>query len=227
MDKSGLIRSYPFFKKIEMIKFYPDKQVDDIVGWHWIETDTGAWDGPKMDWETSHKNAIEKYCKDYKLAIQAGGNQGMYPRLLSRIFDSVYTFEPETLNYQTLQLNCSKERNIFYEQAALGSEKGYAVVNVHSMQNTGMHTIEPTQVMRPDAVPMKKLNDLNIDGVDLIMLDLEGFEYQAILGANKLLEAYKPVVFVERASSDVRNFLARFGYVSACQSSMDEVFIAI
>lgn len=208
-----------------MIKFYPEKQVEDIKGWHWIETDSGAWDGPKKDWETSHKNCIEKYCKDYHTVIQAGGNQGMYPKLLSRIFDHVYTFEPDSLNYETLKLNCP-DRNIIKTNAALGKENGWCLVKRLTMQNTGMHKVEFSNTQTPDKSPMYKLDDMIFDRVDLIMLDLEGYEYFALQGALMTIKKFKPVIFIERPSTEIRNLLGGIGYWSVMQSAMDEVFVA-
>lgn len=209
-----------------MINFYTDKEVDGIKGWHWIETDSGAWDGPKMDWETSHKLTIERFCKDCRTVVQAGGNQGMYPKLLSQMFDNVLTFEPDILNFQTLKLNCT-ENNIQAINSALGENEGLCVVKRLTMHNTGMHKVEVVHTLSHGTVPMHKLDSFTtLTDVDLIMLDLEGYESYALLGAANTIKKFRPVIFIERPSWEVRNFLGGFGYISVLQSAMDEVFVA-
>lgn len=207
-----------------MIKYYPTKSVADIVGWNWIETDTGAWDGPKSDWEHYHAPNILKYVKNFRVAIQAGGNQGMYPRLLSRLFQHVYTFEPDPLNFKTLVLNVDQD-NITPFQAALGSQSGMCTVNRNSMTNVGMHTISET---RDPKVPVLALDTAMpaVCGVDLIMLDLEGYELKALLGMVEIIRQWRPAVFVERPTAEVNQFFTNLGigYTMVTMSSMDGVF---
>ena len=202
------------------IKFFPEKNVDGIVGWNWIESDTGAWDGPKRDWETSHKPNIEKYCLNFRTAIQAGGNQGMYPKLLSTMFHTVYTFEPDPLNFRTLVSNCTDD-NIIKMQAALGSNNDFCVVNRCTMQNTGMHTVSTNQ---DGIVPVMQIDQFDFKNVDLIMLDLEGYEFNALVGAAKTIRLHKPVIFAERPTQEIVDLLAKWNYIQIAQSEMDGVF---
>lgn len=208
----------------EQINYYPEKTVGGITGWNWISTDTGAWDGPKSDWENYHCPSIIKYVKSYRTVIQAGGNQGMYPRLLSRLFQNVYTFEPDPLNFKTLVLNSDND-NIIKFQAALGEKNDYCVVNRLTMTNTGMHMIK---LSASGVVPVLSLDQTFADmtNVDLVMLDLEGYEFNALQGMLRLIEQNKPAIFVERASRDVEYLLKNTGYSKAGTSSMDSVFVA-
>lgn len=205
------------------IKYYANKSCGGIVGWNWIESDTGAWDGPNTDWENHHAPNIIKHVKNYRVAIQAGGNQGMYPRLLSRLFQHVYTFEPDPLNFKTLVLNIDQD-NITPFQAALGSEQGMCVVHRHSMTNVGMHTIS---TVNEPKIPVIALDTImsNASGIDLIMLDLEGYEYQALQGMQAIIIQNHPVIFVERPSVEVKTLLAGYGYTFIGLSSMDGVFV--
>ena len=38
--------------------------VDGIGPWHWIKEDSGAWDGPKRDWEDHHKHKYFNHLKN-------------------------------------------------------------------------------------------------------------------------------------------------------------------
>lgn len=205
------------------IQYYPDKTAGGIAGWHWISTDNGAWDGPKDDWEVAHKQNIigmlQSTGKQFRTAVQAGGNQGMYPRLLSSMFENVYTFEPDTLNFAALVLNTPVD-NVVKMQCGLGGRMGTCKVNQHTMTNTGMHTVS-----EGGRVPLIPLDVLCLQNVDLLMLDLEGYEYQALQGTLQTIRTWMPVIFAERPSQEVATFLQEQGYKFVGMSKMDGVFI--
>ncbi len=206
------------------IQYYEDKEAGGIRGWHWINTDSGAWDGPKDDWETSHKaniiQTLQQAGKQFNTVIQAGGNQGMYPKLLSKMFRTVYTFEPDHLNFYSLSKNCVEE-NIIKLQTAVGDVMGsFISMNRHTMHNTGMHTVSAG-----GTIPLIALDALNIPDVDLIMLDLEGYEINAIRGAYLTIAKYRPIIFAERPSEEVISLLYSHGYSYTGMSKMDGVFI--
>lgn len=207
-----------------MIRLFPEKEVGGLQGWYWIETDSGAWDGPKDDWESSHLSNINKYCKNFRTVVQAGGNLGMYPKLLSRLFTKVYTFEPDSLNFLCLSLNCQEE-NIIKFQSALGSKRDVCIMDRITMANVGMHRVNPTTNKNLAAVPVMELDKFEFTDVDLLMLDLELYEIHALKGAVKLLEENSPVVFTENPSQEIIDFLKERGYELVAQSKMDGIFV--
>lgn len=208
-----------------LVEYYPDKQVGGIRGWYWIKTDSGAWDGPAKDWENHHLAKIQTLVKNKGTAIQAGGNLGMYPRLLSHLFKRVYTFEPDPLNFYTLDMNTYSHENIVKFQAAVGYEKGMCVVNRLTMSNVGMHKIETAVDQKLAMIPIVRIDDFNIDDVGLIMLDTEGYEYQALLGATNTIERCRPVIFAERPTEQLHALMKLLRYQPMGLSAMDGVYI--
>lgn len=192
--------------------------VDGLGPWTWIREDTGAWDGPKADWETSHKEAYFKHVKKFGVAIQAGGNQGMYPRLLAQRFKAVYTFEPDPLNFYCLVQNC-QEDNIVKMQAALGMKAELIKVNRHNFTNAGMHQVSPGGF-----IPSLTIDSLNLPELDFMSLDVEGYEEKILRGAERTIEKFRPVIAAENAGGGVVSFLNAFGYKTDCVSKADTVF---
>lgn len=206
---------------VTIIRYYDDKEVGGIRGWNWIESDTGAWVGPKQDWENHHLPNIQNHVKNFRTVIQAGGNQGMYPRLLSRLFKTIYTFEPDPDNFKALVTNCD-QHNIFKFQAALGEKTGWCHVNRLTMQNTGMHKVE---IGSADSTPLLRLDSfMDFTDVDLIMLDLEGYELHALKGMYNIIFKNNPVIFVERPSELIYDYFRQLGYNPVANSAMDVVF---
>lgn len=194
--------------------------IDDVHEWLWITKDNGAWDGPKQDWITSHKEKYLKYTTNKRVCIQAGGNQGMYPRLLSFLFETVYTFEPDPLNYYCLVNNCQSD-NIIKIQGALGDKRDLISVHRICENNTGMHKVTHFE---NNIIPQFTIDSFNLNNVDLIALDTEGYEFNIIKGAMNTIERCNPVVICENGNSNIVNLLSTLNYTKIDQSVSDTIY---
>ena len=85
-----------------------DITIDGVGPWFWDSKDVDGWNAILTDWNNELKNTILSYVENKGTVVQAGGMLGMYPRLLSEIFQNVITFEPNKYNYSILRLNCFK-----------------------------------------------------------------------------------------------------------------------
>ena len=199
---------------------FRDEEVDGIGGWWWPVADDGAWDGPSKDWQ-GLKNAFQ-YVKQKGVVVQAGGNCGLYPRLLSEHFDYVYTFEPDLYNFHFLARNCQKE-NIIKINAALGemnklvgtSRSGYTSDNCGGLTVTNNNAFIPTF----------SIDQLALSRCDMIQLDCEGYEPTVIVGAMETILQFKPVITLETCTIEIEQLLnplgykrmeGRFGHVDQC-----------
>jgi FkbM family methyltransferase len=170
-----------------------EAKIEGISPWLWLKNDKEAWIGLIKDWVESHKEKFNKHVTDFSVCVQAGGCMGMYPRLLSEMFNRVYTFEPDPLNFMCLVYNCQKN-NIIKMQTALGHEHKLITVNRPSNTNGGVNTINEID----DAfIPMITLDSLNLDACGFIQLDVEFYELNVLRGALKTIEKYKPVISCE------------------------------
>lgn len=203
--------------------------VDGVGPWVWARTDVHAWIGPKMDWESGHKEKILLYVPDNsrRVVVQAGGNMGMYPRLLSDMFENVYTFEPDPVNFHCLVANCQRD-NIVKINAALGYKHGLVKVSTEPFDdwetNYGVRTVVESFYAN---VPVFKIDDLALSYCDLIMLDVEGHELIALKGAIETIEKLHPVIFAEHhpGGPDLVSFLKSFGYDLVDRSFHDLIFV--
>jgi len=205
------------------IKFYPKRSVDGVHEWFWIETDVGSWKYTERDWP-EHKQAINSHVKMRRTCIQAGGNLGMYPRLLSRMFQTVYTFEPDPTNFYVLSLNNPAE-NVLCFQAALGEKPKMITVDRASPLNVGETKISA------DGGPQGYIPTLTIDsfswenGVDLIFLDVEGYENRVLNGATRTIKKFKPVIIVEAPDEQLIAGLTKAGYGPPMRYMNDALFL--
>lgn len=148
---------------------------------------------PDMD------EAIE-LCKNKGVVIQAGGHCGIWPARLSKIFETVYTFEPDFDNFQCLIRNV-KNSNVYAARGVLGD--GNPVYLQHNIKNTGGHF-----VAGHGEIPSYRIDNLNLPSVDLILLDIEGHELFALSGGVETIKKLSPVIMFE----DNGNTMKKGGY---------------
>jgi len=160
---------------------------------------------------------IFPHVKNFGIAIQAGGAMGMWAKRMAQVFKTVYTFEPNPESFYCLNYNCP-ETNIVKVQAALGLTPRLVKMAYHEdPSNYGAMMAHPGGI-----IPTLVLDDLGLDQVDLIMLDIEGAELDALKGAEYIIEHQKPVICVEDKAAclhkvglkigDVENYLRDLGY---------------
>lgn len=192
--------------------------IDGVGDWMWLSGDTGAWDGPKNDWP-SHKAAYEAHLTNRRVCIQAGGCQGMYPRLLSEMFEVVYTFEPDPHNFFCLVNNCQKT-NIIKMQAALGDVPSLIRMDALDPTNKGMH-----QVAGRGAIPQFTIDQFNFPVVDAIFLDVERYEPNVIEGARRTIMQHRPLIALELGDHQELEYqMIQLNYVRVAQSKMDTIY---
>lgn len=133
---------------------------------------------------------IKKYVNSFDTAVQAGGNTGFYTAQYAAMFDTVYTFEPDYLNFQCMSMNLT-EQNIIKLQACVGDTHGLVGLNIVD-RNRGENSVNGTGIY-----PMLTIDDLSLNSCNLIHLDIEGYELYAIKGAVNTIVKYKPTVVLE------------------------------
>ena len=158
-------------------------------------------------------------CKEFRTAIQAGGNIGIYPAALAQRFTRVYTVEPDAANFAALQINTSNQQKIIARRAAFGKERGRAAID---------------QIQQGDEFEVITIDSLGVTDCDLLQLDVEGSEHEALLGAIATIEASWPVITLELKTlgerygytdADTINLLAGMGYEIADRVNRDVIFI--
>jgi len=168
-----------------------------------------------------------------RVVVQAGGHLGIWPKFLSRYFVSVWTFEPSPALFPRLVAN-APEDNIYRVQAALSdTHAGVTLSDARRDGKLGPGHEGLTHVAGPGPVPSLRLDALKLAELDLLCLDLEGWELYALRGAIDTLTRCRPVVSVEinkQAAlagvdpADVRALLAALDYGPAATLGSDEVF---
>lgn len=203
-------------------------------GWLVPEVDTQClpWvlnEVPKFD-------AVLKYVKNFDSCIQAGGNIGVFPKLLSKHFKNIYSYEPDPANFKALMANVASETVIAYPMA-LGEKQEFGEVLVLDPTNIGAHRMG----FGRGTVKVNTIDYLHhfsgswYDDVGLIWLDIEGAELLALKGGVETIKSNKPVIVLEMAGhsqrfynipeDDTYAWLHSLGYEAVEHVQQDVIFV--
>jgi FkbM family methyltransferase len=159
-------------------------------------------------------NVAQRLNKKPRSVVHAGGNIGLYAIEFSKHADNVYVFEPSNQNFHALAMNCAKHENIFLYKSALGNQNTPIELVNNEPINSGTWRVKGIG----GNIPTLKIDDLCLSDVDIIHLDIEGYELYALQGAEKtILKSFPVVAFELMQHSDKYNYTKKdiFEYVQS------------
>ena len=170
----------------------------------------------RMQWNNHILLLIAQFLKKYKLKhfLNIGCHIGTIALPISKYIDKVTAIEayPPTYEHLNENLKLNNIKNIETLNYAIGDkdQKIYFLdeSNIRIKNNTGgMHVITNEDIKNNRLSSkiyskklnnyMKKLDDIVIDKFDLLLADVEGKEYEMLLGGEKKILEYKPIIIVE------------------------------
>jgi FkbM family methyltransferase len=127
------------------------------------------------------------------VVVDAGANIGIYTQFLSRCVGAsgvVHAFEPSSENFKRLQSATRKLANVRLSQAAVGEYSEESELYLSDTLNVD-HRTYATEGDRRRSTPTDiiALDDYFRPGqrVDLVKMDIQGYELHALRGANRVL----------------------------------------
>jgi len=161
--------------------------------------------GLKKEWESHITLFTQLYNKLYNLEniIDIGANFGYHTLLFSRECKAkVYAFEPQSQNFKLLEANV-KNNNItnviVYNYACGDSDCEVKMPIFDSDKTVNMGDITPNIYSRKYSITKSVALDNLVftSKIDLIKIDVQGWEKKVLLGSTNLLKIHKPVLIVE------------------------------
>lgn len=205
-----------------------------VDGWVMQDVETSGFHDIRKEWQNKHQKVLS-YCKNTRRVVQAGGNIGIFPKGLSSFFTHVETFEPVDSNWDCLIENMWNG-NVSCYKYALGEEVGSAEVSNTIVGNSGATQLRESHI---GTIQVRPLDIFNFEDVDLLWLDVEGFEVKALLGARETIKKYSPVIVAEnnglihefpgdrlKGSQEFRDWMKQeLGYIFVGRLMRDDIFI--
>lgn len=143
-----------------------------------------------------------------QLVVDVGANYGDTAIWWAKVFGSkVIAFEPLIDVYKELMENIElNDADVIAHNVALGNGEE---INGHNVGN--MFSLGGDQ-----KVKTVKLDDFQFERLDLLKIDVEGFEYKVLQGADNTIRRFRPKIIIETHSANLREtchkFLSSQGY---------------
>jgi FkbM family methyltransferase len=108
--------------------------------------------------------------------------------------DKVYSFEPEKANFERLKENITINNltHVIPLNLGVSNRRGFAFIKSEGGKSTFAATGDKVKIDTIDNICKK----MKISNVSLIKMDIEGNEFDAIIGAKKVIQTYKPTLLV-------------------------------
>ena len=200
----------------------PDKKV-------WLP-DGDTWNKWHGDWELDEYNEVMQHISEKSVAIDIGAHVGLWSKRLVKDFKHVYCFEPLEKHIECWHKNVTKEfNNVDIYDVALSDVEGTSEMTV-PFKNSGMSTLNYHEYIPNDYikenVQTRTLDSYDFDKIDFIKIDVEDHEYKVLRGAQKTIEKYKPIIYIELNDLHATVFLAalNIGYKLIGGSGMNRLF---
>jgi FkbM family methyltransferase len=166
-------------------------------GMKWIVGSSlhGCWLGT---YELDKQRIIDRLIKPGMTAYDVGSQSGFYTLLLSRLVGTtgqVVSFEPcpYEARYLLDHLRINAIKNVRVIQAAVGAARGLRAFTVDRGITQNCLTETNTS---PLTVTVLDLDSLDEAPPDLIKMDIEGGESEALKGASRILSERRPIILV-------------------------------
>lgn len=179
---------------------YPVGEVHMI---EWLKRNGQLVNG-RVIYQWKKQVAVYDACKQYRTAVDIGAHVGTWSINMADAFEHVHAFEPVEEHRQCFEANVGPRENVTLHALALGARDGVVTIT-RDPQNSGASHVSAT----PGAVTvrMTTLDSFKLEEVDLIKMDVEGYEANVIAGARETILRCRPIICCEQK----RDFATKFG----------------
>jgi FkbM family methyltransferase len=173
----------------------------------WDEVQFGIWWAGET-YEIKQTRYFKSLLKPGSVVLDIGANVGYYSLAAAPLVGSggrVYAFEPVAQQFGRLKENVLRNGipHVLPYQLALSEKSGQAVMHLDDEFNTGSASLRPAGLSNvwDEIVACTTLDDFAeshaLDRLDVIKIDVEGYESAVLMGGHKVLERFHPVLLVE------------------------------
>jgi len=196
-------------------------------------------------WEPHLHQIFEKYITKNSVVLEGGCHVGTHSVKLSMLSKKLYCFEPlkesNSLLRKNLQRNDCSNTEVF--NVALSDREGesyFAWMPLFNLGGSGLDNNPmgipgsgDVQTTEQERYPVKTvtIDSLNLNELDFIKLDVEGYEPKVIEGALETIKKFRPVITLESWSNhfgqtDIEHTKKQFKILLDLNYSVEQVGIS-
>ena len=227
---SAFLKQIIGVKRLSVKTQYGTFSVDPISNLGYEITNTG-------EYEPAMRKILQSYLKEGSVFVDLGANEGYFTVIGAQLCGNVgrvLAIEPQErlLNVINQNLKVNSVENVTVANVAITDHSGEETLHLASDLNTGssgLHRATKYRVRTQQVASVTLealLNERGILNVDLLKVDIEGFEYEALLGSVDLFRKQRikalalelhPWILSARGKPEahIRTMLLDCGYMTA------------
>ena len=176
----------------------------------------------RPNYEEADYRICMQYCKGRRTAVDIGAHVGYWSMRLVQSFEHVIAFEPVAEHRMCLRFNVQSPK-LQIEPYAVGLEACTELLEIH-LENSGMCRIST----EGEPVSVRSLDSYALDAVDLVKIDVEGYEVNVLNGMALTAQRCKPLIFIEVLPNgprgEVAEILTQWGYKHIAQVECNSIW---
>ena len=174
--------------------------------------------------------ALDKRIKNSRVAIDIGANIGITTIWMAKNSEKVFSFEPEKQNIKRFKenLEANNINNVELIKKAVSDKKGELELNI--LESYGHHSlgkVATSKIVGIQKVDVVTLSDFckekDIDIIDFLKVDVEGFEIEVFRGAKELFDKKQikliafeisevPLIILNKTEKEIFDFFDLVNY---------------
>lgn len=193
----------------------------------------------------SSRDAALSYCFNFNTVIDIGAHVGISVIHWANIFKEVHAFEPMIDHYELLVENTKSLTNVINYNCAISGNSGILQGTYRTGKNSGSFQLlddfylqpskkEPRQIYNVESY---QLDSFKFNNVDLIKIDVEGWEFEVLKSAKKTIQKHRPILLIEFLggnsskslhrynASEYHEFIKSINYKSVTSIDDDTIYI--
>ena len=148
-------------------------------------------------------NRFLKHCDNkniqFKTVLDIGAWCGTWSLAMQKYAENIFCYEPNKTHFACLEKNLASFSNVSLYNCAIGNEEGFVKLTEETAtQNTRV-------IQEKGDTKICTIDSLSLDNVDLIKIDVEGFEMEVLKGATETIKN------VEYIMIELNNNTKRYG----------------
>ena len=177
-----------------------------------------------------HQKKIFNYLNklNIRVTFDIGAHKGEFIDSILRLknLKKIHAFEPQVAIFKKLKLSYSKNNKIILNNFALGNKQSKEILNINKLTSASslkkfnnkslwynfrnLVIFEKNSVIAKNYVFVKKLDNYcsknNIHFIDLLKIDVEGYELEVLKGSTKILKKTKYLLIEITRTKTYKNY---------------------
>lgn len=164
------------------------------------------------------RDAALSHCNNFNTVIDIGAHVGISVIHWAESFKEVHAFEPMIDHYSLLLDNTKHLSNICHYNCAISNSEATLKGAYRTGKNSGSFQLLDDAYTQPSKkaprqiyeIVSRKLDSFTFDKIDLIKVDVEGWEFEVLKGAANTIQLHRPVLLIEFTGGNSKKSLHKY-----------------